>query len=219
MENHLAVEGLLGEMKNRILNYLGESEHSMAELSEYLSINKTAVKEHMDSLERMGYVKGFFKREKSGRPSKHYEITERGLDLFPKKYAELSSILLDEIQKSLGQEQLNLMLSKVADRMVHHAGYSESVGKEFSREEKVDKLRNFVNALNSMGYYARMEIDKDTVRIIRHNCIFYELARTNSNVICGVLGENVIKESGEKDFKITERFSNGGNKCVVELDI
>jgi predicted ArsR family transcriptional regulator len=219
MENHLAVEGLLGEMKNNILNILGESERSMAELSELLSINKTAVKEHMDSLEKMGYVKGFFKKEKSGRPSKHYEITDKGLDLFPKKYAELSTILLDEIQQTLGQDQLNIILGKVADRMIHQAGFSEQSSNLSTRDEKVEKLRNFVQALNRMGYYARMEIDGDTVRIIRHNCIFYELARTNSKIVCGVLGSSVISESGEKDFKITERFSDGGNKCVVEVGI
>ncbi|MHB8360646.1 MAG: helix-turn-helix transcriptional regulator [Thermoplasmataceae archaeon] len=219
MENHLAVESLLGEMKTSILNYVGESEHSMGELSEFLSINKTAVKEHMDSLERMGYVRGFFQKEKSGRPSKHYEITDKGIELFPKKYAELSTILLDEIQKTLGQDQMNGILAKVADRMVHQAGFSEENDQGNSREEKVSRLRGFVQTLNRMGYYARMEVEGDTVRIIRHNCIFYELARTNSTVVCGVLGNSVIKESGERDFKITERFSDGGNKCVVEVGI
>ncbi|EQD31389.1 transcriptional regulator, partial [mine drainage metagenome] len=154
----------------------------MGELSEFLSINKTAVKEHMDSLERMGYVRGFFQKEKSGRPSKHYEITDKGIELFPKKYAELSTILLDEIQKTLGQDQLNGILAKVADRMVHQAGFSEENDRGNSREEKVSRLRGFVQALNRMGYYARMEVEGDTVRIIRHNCIFYELARTNSTV-------------------------------------
>ena len=103
--------------------------------------------------------------------------------------------------------------------MIHQAGFSDQDSNLTTRDEKVEKLKNFVQALNRMGYYARMEIDGDTVRIIRHNCIFYELARTNSRIVCGVLGTNVISESGEKDFKITERFSDGGNKCVVEVGI
>ena len=64
-----------------------------------------------------------------------------------------------------------------------------------------------------------MEIDGDVVRIIRHNCIFYELAKNNKSLICGGLGNQIIKESIGKDFKIKEKFSEGSNKCVVEVNI
>ena len=61
--------------------------------------------------------------------------------------------------------------------------------------------------------------DGENVRRIRHNCIFYEMAKTNGRVICDVLGKDMIKLPGEKGFSMKEKFSDGGNKCVVEVDL
>ncbi len=216
MDVNLTVSPLLGEVKTRILIYLSDGEKSMGNLASYLDINKTAVKEHMENLERMGYVRSFFKKEKTGRPSKYYEITRLGMELFPKKYAQLMEAFISEVKDELGEMKLNLILGKVADRLISSPDLKIS-GNE--REAKIEKLKSFVDTLNNLGYYARMEIDGEIVRIIRHNCIFYEMAKTNGKVICDILGKDMIEKSGEKNFTIVEKFSDGGNKCVVEVDL
>ena len=73
--------------------------------------------------------------------------------------------------------------------------------------------------MNQLGYYARMEIDGDTVRIIRSNCIFFELAKNNTRIICGSLGKQMISKSVNTDFNIVEKFSSGDKRCVVELKL
>ncbi|MCL4346069.1 MAG: ArsR family transcriptional regulator [Candidatus Thermoplasmatota archaeon] len=218
MDVSLTVSPLLGDVKTRILLYLSDGEKSMGGLSSFLQINKTAVKEHMETLERMGYVRSFFRKEKTGRPSKYYEITKMGMELFPKKYAQLMEAFIAEVKDEMGEMKLNLILGRVADRIISRNDFN-STGNMTEREAKIEKLKSFVDTLNNLGYYARMEIDGEIVRIIRHNCIFYEMAKTNGKVICDVLGKDLIEKSGEKNFTIVEKFSDGGNKCVVEVDL
>ena len=111
------------------------------------------------------------------------------------------------------------LLGRVADRLLNQVGFSNDISVTDEREAKIRQLSNFVSTLNKLGYYARMEIDGEIVRIIRHNCIFYEMAKTNGRVICDVLGKDMIKLPGDKPFAIREKFSDGGNRCVVEVDL
>lgn len=218
MDVNLTASPLLGDVKTKILLYLSDGEKSMGGLSSYLMINKTAVKEHMETLERMGYVRSFFKKEKTGRPSKYYEITKTGMELFPKKYAQLMEAFISEVREEFGEMKLNLILGKVADRLISKS-LIQNASDLTEREAKIEKMKSFVDTLNNLGYYARMEIDGEVVRIIRHNCIFYEMAKTSGKVICDVLGKDLIEKSGEKNFSIVEKFSEGGNRCVVEVDL
>ncbi|MCL5987499.1 MAG: ArsR family transcriptional regulator [Candidatus Thermoplasmatota archaeon] len=219
MTEEINVSPLLGGVKTRIINYLSDGEKSISSISELLQINKTAVKEHMETLERMGYVHSFFKKEKTGRPSKYYGMTLVGMELFPKKYSELMTAFLEETRLEVGEEKLNHLLGRVADRLLNQVGFSNDISVTDEREAKIRQLSNFVSTLNKLGYYARMEIDGEIVRIIRHNCIFYEMAKTNGRVICDVLGKDMIKLPGDKPFAIREKFSDGGNRCVVEVDL
>ena len=108
----------------------------------------------------------------------------------------------------------------MADKIVTETGWVKSQeGLNLSKEDKISKLKYFVSTLNELGYYARLEITDDVVRIIRHNCIFYELAKNNDKIICSSLGSNIIKNSIDQKFDIKERFSDGNNKCVVEVNI
>ncbi len=211
---------LLGKVKGNIITELSYSERRMDDLSHLLKINKNAVKEHMESLELKGYVKSFFRGGGAGRPRKFYELTEKGMNLLPKKYVSFASMLVEEIESEFGRNKVNEILGKVADKIVSESGWTKADGSvKLSREDKISKLNDFVSTLNKLGYYAKLEVTDDVVRIIRHNCIFYELAKNNSKIICSSLGSEIIKNSINQKFDIKERFSDGNNKCVVEVNI
>lgn len=211
---------LLGRVRGNIINELSYSKRSMDELSQLLKINKTAVKEHMENLELKGYVRSFFQGGGPGRPRKFYELTEKGMSLLPKRYVSFATMLVDEIEREFGSDRVNIILGKVADRIITDTGWTRGEsGEKLTREDKISSLREFVSTLNKLGYYARLEITDDVVRIIRHNCIFYELAKNNGRVICSSLGSEMIKNSINQKFDIKERFSDGNNKCVVEVNI
>lgn len=213
------ITAMLGSVRGRIVNELNMQERSMDELAGILSINKNAVKEHMGSLEMRGYVRSFFRGGKSGRPRKFYELTEKGMTLFPKKYITLATYLLSEFENEMGTDKMNHILGKIADRMLRDAGMKMSDEPGANREEKIKELDELVSSLNRLGYYARLEVTDDSVRIIRHNCIFYDLAKNNSRIICGTLENQLINKSIDEKFTIVEKFTEGAKKCVVEVKI
>ncbi|MCL4328097.1 MAG: transcriptional regulator [Candidatus Thermoplasmatota archaeon] len=211
------IEPLMGKVRASILVDLSNAEMSMDELSRKMQINKNAVKEHMEFLETRGYVKSYFKKGSKGRPSKYFELTDRGMEMFPKRYTLLSSLLVEQIEEEFGEGKLNEILGKVADRIIGSTDNISEAGD--SRDSKIRRLQEFVNALNQLGYYAKMEVEGNSVRIIRRNCIFFELAKNNRNIICGSLGSRIVSSAIHSDFSLVEKFSVGDKKCVVELTI
>ncbi|AAT43695.1 helix-turn-helix transcriptional regulator [Picrophilus oshimae] len=191
---------MLGDTKNRILKLLIEKDMSTDELSRSLKINKNAVNEHIVVLERDGFIESYFIRKGSGRPKKYYKITEKGIELFPKKYAEFAYYLLMEIEEKFGQEKTSEIIADIARKMVSPNG--------------LEKLNEFIDTMNDLGYYAKLEIDGNKIRIIRHNCVFYDLAKGNKT-ICEPFEKAMLNKN---DLKILENF-NLGNRCVVEIEL
>lgn len=210
------LEDLLGHMKARIINELSYSSLSLEELSNTLQIRKNAVQEHMHTLEMKGYVRSFFQRADHGRPRKVFELTEKGMDLFPKKYVALANMLIDEIKENFGDDSLNKVLAGVAERLVKRYGISPIEGGGYD-DMKIKQLSSFVDALNKMGYSAKLELSEGLIKIVRYNCIFYDIARNNSTALCGSLGTQIVKGALGDNFSIREKFSTGSRKCVVEL--
>ncbi len=213
------IDDYLGENKGIILNSLLYEDKTLEELSEIIRINKNAVKEHITFLENRGLVASYFVRAKTGRPKKYYKLTSKGMELFPKQYINFTSLLLNEIEEDLGDEKTNEILMKIANKMVNSI---ETDGNNFlsmDRTQKIEKLKEYVNVLNNLGYYARLEVDGDTIKIIRHNCIFYELAKNNKGLVCGTLEKSIIKDRFNDNFSLLENFPDGNNRCVVEIKL
>ncbi len=213
------IESVFGGAKASVLDALCREEKSMDELSELLRINKNAVKEHMDYLERRGYVKSFFRHSARGRPRKFFELTERGYELFPKKYGMFASLMVEALEEELGPEKVNDLLDKVAVKILRNSTGDLEGGAEIGREDKLKRLDSFVTTLNRLGYYARLEVSDNVARIIRNNCVFYEVAKHHSGKICGILESDIIKKSTNSEFSIVEKFTEGSKKCVVELQL
>lgn len=207
------------ENKSTILNSLLYDDKTLDELSNILKINKNAVKEHINYLENKNLVSSYFLKAKTGRPKKYYKLTEKGMQIFPKQYINFSSLLLKEIENEYGTAKLNNILMKIADKMIHDVDTNDMSLKSLTRDEKIEKLKNYVNILNKLGYYAKMEIEDNHVRIIRHNCIFYELAKNNKELVCGSLEKSLINDSLGNNFTLLENFPDGNNKCVVEINL
>ncbi len=213
------IELLMGPTRSRILHELAYSDKNLDSIAGLLKIGKNAVKEHTDLLEKKGYIQSYFKNEGVGRPKKYFRLTEKGISLFPKQYSLLAKLLIEEIEEDLGQGYLNELLGRVARRMLSSEDVKDHDHSNASREDKIKRLKEFVLSLNRLGYFAKIEIDADRVRIIRHNCIFYELAKTNEQIICGELGKNIVKDGVGTSFTINETISGEKRTCVVEVRI
>ncbi|MEM0139067.1 MAG: transcriptional regulator [Ferroplasma sp.] len=213
------INDYLGSSKSAILNSLLFDDKTLDQLSILMKINKNAVKEHIEYLELHNLVASYFVKAKAGRPKKYYKLTKEGMQIFPKQYINFSSMLLQEIESEIGTPKLNKILMKIADKMIHNITPDDMSLKSLSREHKIEKINQYVGILNKLGYYAKVEVDEDTVKIVRHNCVFYELAKNNKDIVCGSLEKSMLHDSLSNNFKLMENFPDGDNKCVVEITL
>lgn len=70
------------DMILRLIKTAGK--RSILEIAQKLGISEMAVRKHIQVLEKDGFITSSIQRQTKGRPSKLYQLTSKGEDLFPK---------------------------------------------------------------------------------------------------------------------------------------
>ena len=135
-----------------------------------LGVTPNAVRQHLTNLERDGFVVSHPERTGRGRPSLLFSLTERADSVFPKRYGQLATMVLQEVQEMGGPEALDEVFSRVAAR---HANAIERdlVGHSFD-----DKLRFVVAWIGRAGTLAEQTETEEGVKVTIHNCPFRNTA-------------------------------------------
>ncbi|MDM5228621.1 winged helix-turn-helix transcriptional regulator [Cytobacillus sp. NJ13] len=143
---------------------------SILEMAKELGISEMAVRKHIQALEKDGFITSAIQRQTKGRPSKLYQLTAKGEDLFPKKYKQLSVELLTEL-KSMGQGHLiTEMFSRRKNRLVQQYEI-QTAGKSFS-----EKLQVLEGLLLLDGFMPEVRIEDGQVHLKEFNCPYIETA-------------------------------------------
>ncbi len=174
------------------------------ELSETLSVSHNAVQQHLTALQRDGLVRVSATRATGGRPGRAYAPTEAGLELFPRRYAQLADGLLRHSRQLFGAEGLERLLESLA------AEAAEACSRRLEGLSGDARLEAVVGLLNELGYDATLNADGS---VTAHNCVFHQLTRS-SNEICrydrallgAILGGGVDHDSCIADGHACCRF-------------
>lgn len=139
-------------------------------ISADLDVTPNAVRQHLINLERDGFVVSRPEKGGRGRPALLFELTERADAVFPKRYGQLATMVLREVEESGGPEALDEIFAKVAAR---HARAIEHdlVGLDF--DEKVNKV---VAWIGRAGTLAVQSETPEGVKVTIHNCPFRNTA-------------------------------------------
>ncbi len=196
----------LGESKRHILESLMGVPGTVHDLADALNIRENAIREHMEMLEAMGLIESKFVKAKVGRPKKIYSITEKGMELFPKKYDLLLKILLDELTRENGAIWVRDFLRRAGERIAKDGG---------DRKNDLNDLLAFYNALGCMA----TAIEKDgNIVIKRNNCIYYNLAMQTDNILCGTFEDSLV-ETMLPSYRVIKKdtVSKGKFGCEITL--
>src|SRR5579859_6852058 len=91
-----------------ILELLRRRQSASAEsISSELGITPNAVRQHLTNLEREGLVRSEPQRAKRGRPALFFFLTDRADSVFPKRYGQLASMVLQEVREIGGEPMLD----------------------------------------------------------------------------------------------------------------
>src|SRR5438270_14053035 len=106
----------LSDAKRRIVERLKRVESATApELASGFGLTDTAVRQHLEALERLGLVERAASEPSGrGRPPVAWHLTDLAMSLFPDRHADLTVELISSIRDALGEDGLNQVIDRRA---------------------------------------------------------------------------------------------------------
>ncbi len=192
----------------RVIQRLGSA--SIKELEAAIGVTTTAVREQLAHLLHEGFIQATRVRGEVGRPYYVYSLTPKAHELFPKDYATLAGLLLEETIELYGPDGLQTLLNRVSRRMAGKLQDSTQ-GKELSQ-----KLLGLVAALGETGMEISMlpvESGEGGFILKTHSCPYFEVAR-NHREICEMESEMLSDLLGPGvEVTLGERIVEGSCAC------
>jgi predicted ArsR family transcriptional regulator len=154
-----------------VLELLRRKGHASAEtIASDLGVTPNAVRQHLTNLERDGFVVSQPERRARGRPSLLFSLTERADSVFPKRYGQLATMVLQEVQEMGGEEALDEIFARVAAR------HAEAIEKDLVGLDFDQKLKRVVAWISRAGTLAEQTETDEGIKVTIHNCPFRNTA-------------------------------------------
>jgi predicted ArsR family transcriptional regulator len=181
-----------GSTRGRLVTLLRRNSRTVDELAHELELTDNAVRAHLATLERDGFVRQHGVRHTggAGKPAYAYELTPQAEYLFPRPYAAVLGELLNVFSSERPAEEVEAMLRDVGRRI---AGQHSTADGDLRT-----RLEAATAALNELGGLAELE-ERDGVFTIRgYSCPLAALAPDHPEVcrlaeafVAGVAGVDV----------------------------
>ncbi len=187
---------------------------SIKDLEGAMGVTTTAVREQVAHLLHEGFLQATRVRGEIGRPYYVYSLTTKAQDLFPKDYAALAVLLLEETLAMSGQEGLRLLLNRVSRRM------AEKFADQTHGKELAQKLLGLVGALGDSGMEVSMrpmpEQEGDFV-LRTPTCPYFDVAKSHRE-ICDMEQEMMSELLGPGvDVKLAGCLIDGQHACEFHV--
>lgn len=169
------------DTKHRLLERLKRATSASAtELAEEFGFTDTAIRQHLDALERSGLVERVATAPSGrGRPPLAWRVTPASAEAFPDRHADLSVELIEAIRSQLGESALQAVLDARATRQ--RADYSTAV----APGSVLERVRDLARLRTAEGYLAEAHESPDgSVVLVEHHCPIAGAARTCQG-LCG----------------------------------
>src|SRR5512146_30945 len=122
MANSRWNERFFASTRGQIVMWLRRGSRTVNDLAAELGLTDNGVRAHLAGLERDGLVEQEGVRRGIGKPAYVYRLTPEADALFPKAYAYLAGLLLDELRARVGEEEFPGVLRQVGIRAGRSAG-------------------------------------------------------------------------------------------------
>lgn len=198
-----------GQRQRQLLILLLENKAGLTidELVSALGVTRTAVYQHMASLEKDGYVEKHRLTKTGGRPGQSYILTELGMNLFPKQYAWFSQLLLSTLKEKLGSDGLESALRELGRQL---AGVLSS---RMTGKDAAGQVMEMAGILQELGYQASaVPDDGSTLPVIRAcNCVYHQIAKEMPEVC--QLDLSLMSTLLGREIEHLECMARGGQTC------
>ncbi len=142
------------------------------QLEAYLGLTRTAVREHISSLESGGYVARETVVQGRGRPHHVYSNTGKARSLFDCHCGDLSVTMLSEMMDVVPADTVDLLMARLARRV------AQEYAAEMQGEGAKERVYELAALMSQKGILCQVheEADGSHVRLELFNCPYHDLA-------------------------------------------
>ncbi|HSR31440.1 MAG TPA: DeoR family transcriptional regulator, partial [Anaerolineae bacterium] len=156
-----------------------ERQATVEDLAERLELTPMTIRHHLNVLQAQNLVVASKVRrsKKVGRPRLVYTLTDAADELFPQSYGELARYLVSEVKETVGEDEAEAILRRVADRVARSAP-APIAGQTFE-----DRLTQVVDFMEEQGFISRWE-ETDQGYVITNLSCPYRLVTREHDEVC-----------------------------------
>jgi predicted ArsR family transcriptional regulator len=143
-------ERILEKTRARVVALLRQGPMTTDELAQALKLTDNAVRAHLATLERDGFVQAGGERREGrvGKPATIYHIAPEAEPLFSQAYLPLLTSLLATLGERFSREELENLLADVGGRLA--TGFAHSSGSLGQRVRAASRLLNHLGGLSTV---------------------------------------------------------------------
>jgi predicted ArsR family transcriptional regulator len=183
-------------LRGSLLLLLKKSEGLTAkELSTRSGASLNAVRHHLKELEAEGLISYQRRHAGVGAPSFAYGLTSAGQALFPRRYEDVLTAVLEQLVERQGRP------AAVAVLEARYATATERLKERLGGLGLSEKMTALAGSLSAEGYMAEASSTSDGGTLIQHNCAiqtlaeqFPEICEAEAKFLTAVLGGDVHRE-------------------------
>ena len=200
--------------KQQIMDHIKRSGGSTVDgLATALGLARMTVRQHLAVLERDGMVVSREERRRTGRPHFLFTLSDRGQELFPKRYDRLADLALQEVafldaEDIAGlnpEEKKRLLLSKMAER-VYLQHQTRVQGKSLP-----ERVATVTKILEEEGGLAEWRVEAQQYEIVDYNCVYRRVVNSHDDLCQWHL--TLLSRLLGHDVECTQFQSRGAECC------
>jgi DeoR family suf operon transcriptional repressor len=202
------VARLTGETQARLLALLRRSGQTITALARALHLTDNAVRLHVAALRRDGIVRDIGAvRDTGGKPARIYGLTPEGEELFPKAYAPVLAMFVEEVTRRDGRARAVELLRTVGRRLAAGAG---------TGLDAKQRVAAAADVLRDLGADVEVQRTPEGWRVQGYGCPLAAVSGTNEDVC--ELGKALVEEI--TGAPVTECCERGENpRCAFTISV
>jgi predicted ArsR family transcriptional regulator len=174
--------------RGRIVMLLRRASHTVDELAQELNLTDNAVRAHLATLERDGYVRQQGERRGSGKPAFVYELSPEAEQLFPKAYGPILRQLLEVLSEEMTADEVEALMRRTGRRVAKQQNPPHG--------DLQSRLQVAVSVLNELGGLTELEQLNGAYYIQGYSCPLAEVVSGHPEV-CRLTGTLVSELVGQ----------------------
>lgn len=149
---------------------------TVLELEELMQVTATAVRQRLARLTGLGLIERRAHKAKRGRPVHRYELTEKGRRFAGDNFADLATVLWEELREIQDPKVRKGLLQRVSSRL------SNTYSSQVRGEEPIERMREITEIFGGRRVPFAAELRDGLPVLTAYACPYPELAEKDKSI-------------------------------------